>query len=116
DGVELLDAVLDRAARVTVLVDATRTEGPTGILERVVPTARRCNARRAGFAIGVRAGTRDDGAPAFSEESTLEREAATVRATLRFSTGYRGFAVDDHRSWLALLEGSADAPAQHSAV
>jgi len=102
-GAPLLDAVLDRAARVTVLVDATRTEGPTGILERAVPAALLCDAREAGFSIGVTAGVPDDGTPGFDDDAALEREAATVRATLRGSKGYRGFAVQHYRTWRELL-------------
>ncbi len=103
-GVPLLDAVLDRVARITVLVDSVRTEGPTGILERIAPAALLCDARRAGFSIGVAAGVPDDGVPRFDDDAALEREAATVRATLRGSRGYRGFAVQHYRPWRDLLD------------
>jgi len=111
-GVPLLDAVLDRVSRVTVLVDATRAEGPFGIIARTEPSARLCDARRAGFTVGVAAGASAvgqhdaEGGAAFFDDAALEREAAIVRTMMRDSRTYRGFAVRDYRSWRELLERS----------
>ena len=104
-GRPLLDAVLDRAARVTVLVDASRSDGAFGIIARTMPAAQRCDARRKGFSVGVRAGAPFATPGVFADDAALEREAAAVRAVMRGSTGYRGFAVHNYRSWRGLLEG-----------
>jgi len=121
-GVPLLEAILDRIDRVTVLVDATRSDGSFGILARIVPSAQLCDARRAGFAIGVAAGASAvgqhdaEGGAAFFDDAALEREAAAVRATLRTSTGYRGFAVRGYRSWRGLLESDGTPRTRSSAA
>lgn len=121
-GVPLLDTVLDRVSRVTVLVDAIRAEGPFGILARTVPVAQLCDARRAAFTVGVAAGVSAvgqhdaEGGAAFFDDAALEREAAIVRTMMRDSTSYRGFAVRDYRSWRGLLErGGARASASATA-
>src|SRR5690606_6058346 len=100
----------------------TRSDGSFGILARIVPSAQLCDARRAGFAIGVAAGASAvgqhdaEGGAAFFDDAALEREAAAVRATLRSSTGYRGFAVRGYRSWRGLLESDGTPRTRSSAA
>ena len=103
-GRTLLDSVLDRVSRVTVLVEANRSEGTFGIIARTTPTAQICDERRKGFTVGVHAGHPFAISGAFGDDAALEREAAAVRAVMRRSTGYRGFAVHDYRSWRRVLD------------
>lgn len=107
-GTSLLDAVLARAARVSILAFADSAHAPGGILALADPAIRACARAHRPFTIGVQAAP---AAPGESAASTffgvgpvaLLQEAAAVGAALAGMPGYRGVAVAHHRAWRGLL-------------
>ena len=107
-GTTMLDAVLARVDRVSILALADRALGPDGILALTARAVRATVGAGREFTIGVEtcAPERAGGAQfTFFDEGpvALLRESALVRARLADVRGYQGVAVADHRSWRRLL-------------
>lgn len=107
-GATMLDAVLARADRVSILAFADHARGPGGTLALAARAVDASVAAGRPFTIGVATASPEiTGGPqhTFFEEGpvALLREAALVRATLAEQPGYRGVAVAHHRAWRRLL-------------
>ncbi|MGV8966563.1 MAG: hypothetical protein ACOH2F_09800 [Cellulomonas sp.] len=107
-GTTMLDAVLARVDRVSILAFADRAAGPDGILALTARAVRAAVTADREFTIGVETCTPELAGGAqytFFDEGpvALLRESAVVRARLMDVRGYRGVAVADHRSWRGLL-------------
>ena len=107
-GTTMLDAVLARVDRASIIAFADRALGPDGILALTARAVRAAVSADREFTIGVEtcAPERAGGAEyTFFDEGpvALLRESALVRTRLRDVRGYRGVAVADHRSWRRLL-------------
>ena len=107
-GATMLDAVLARADRVSILAFADHARGPGGSLALAARAVSASVAAGRPFTIGVEAAAPEstDGARyTFFDEGpvALLREAALVRAALAEQPGYRGVAVAHHRAWRRLL-------------
>jgi len=107
-GATMLDAVLARADRVSILAFADHARGPGGILALGARAVRASVTAGRPFTIGVETDTPEVAGGAqytFFDEGpvALLREAALVRDTLAEQPGYRGVAVAHHRAWRRLL-------------
>ena len=107
-GPTMLDAVLARADRVSVLAHADPARGPGGILACAARAVAACARAGHEFVIGVATETPDAAGGAsrtFFDEGpvALMRESFYVREALTAEPGYRGVAVAHHRSWRRLL-------------
>lgn len=107
-GSTMLDAILARADRVSILAFADHARGPSGILTLADHAVRAAVGAGRPFTIGVQTGTpASAGGPqyTFFDEGpvALLREAAVVRDALRGEPGYLGVAVEHHRAWRGLL-------------
>ena len=108
DGTTMLDAVLARADRVSILAFADHARGPRGILTLADRAVRATVDAGRPFTIGVETDTPEAAGGAqytFFDEGpvALLREAALVRDGLTEQPGYRGVAVENHRAWRRLL-------------
>ncbi|RYV51706.1 hypothetical protein [Pengzhenrongella frigida] len=104
----MLDAVLARADRVSILALADHASGPDGILALASRAVRAAVTAGREFTIGVETCSPEVAGGAqftFFDEGPvgLLREAGLVRARLGEVAGYRGVAVSDHRAWRRLL-------------
>lgn len=107
-GTTMLDAVLARADRVSILALADHAGGPDGILALTARAVRAAVAAGREFTIGVETCSPEVAGGAqftFFDEGpvALLREAGLVHARLGEVKGYRGVAVSDHRAWRRLL-------------
>lgn len=107
-GTTMLDAVLARADRVSILALADHAHGPDGILALAGRAVRAAVAADRPFTIGVQTDPPEVAGGAqytFFDEGpvALLRESAQVRGTLAGTPGYRGVAVAHHRAWRRLL-------------
>lgn len=104
----MLDAVLARVDRVSILALADRAQGPDGILAHTARAVRAAVAAGTPFTIGLETSSPEaeaDARSTFFDEGpvALLREAGLVRERLQHVVGYRGVAVSDHRAWRRLL-------------
>jgi len=107
-GSTMLDAVLTRVDRVSILAFADHARGPGGILALAERAVRAAVEAGRPFTIGIQTETpqgADDAQFTFFDEGpvALLREAALVRDTLCGEPGYLGVAVEHHRAWRGLL-------------
>ena len=107
-GPTMLDAVLARVDRISILAHADHARGPGGILAYATRAVTACVASGHGFVIAVETETPEAAGGAsrtFFDEGpvALLRESYFVREALSEAPGYRGVAVAHHRSWRRLL-------------
>lgn len=106
----LLDEVIVRADRLSVVAFSDHAAGPDGIVALAAPAVRAATAAGLPCAVGVETDDpRVAGGPQFTfgddGPAALAREAALAAAALARSAGagFEGIAVEHHRAWRRLL-------------